>query len=806
MLDGSTDNDCGKVGRTGARWLWLVLLGWLAGCGGSEDVLRLPQWTLVGPTGERDSISLPAHYDERLPDEPSTYRLITRVDVPPTWRGETLTLAIPYLPALADLRVNGELRPPLDHGRLEDYRAVGPHRWNVPPELSDAEVLRLELEVEHRWTQAAWFDSVPRLSPTTRGDVAFLRARALNAVFGLTGLAAILLVCFSYGVIFLSARSRARPAGWFALEAAAGASYPAFVLGVTQPLFGVYDGAVMGAALVLATIGNVYFVHGYCNLGPPHPVWKWSVPVCALAYVVAPGPFEMTYGAAPASIALMLANCVYQTVIFVRLSCRAERPKLHEWVVPIAWPLAHAFAAADFAAWAGLGEIFGGIRAGALGIGIISLLQTLALSREYILSLSRSDRLNAELALRVELMKAKAREVEHLNDELRRQIEGRSAQLARALTRLAAAEPGRHELMTGDLVDDRYRVLERVGQGGMGSVYAVERISDGRKFALKLLSATSSRADMARFAREAQIISQLDHPNIVSIVDMDVSESGVFFLVMEYVEGLSLRHHRVWYREPRWALSIVHDVAVGLSAIHERGMVHRDLKPGNVLISRRPGTDLPRAKLGDFGISRIEEGVSLESDAPNSCELQLRPASAPPTGDFVTSSGTRAEAPVEGRVTADATRVMRVEGASPTVTRASDGALDHSSDLLTQTGVVIGTPHYIAPELIAQGSRNARPSSDMFSLGVIAYELLVGERPFEPSSGPGHVHGERRPELFERLPDLDFALCEALEACLSFDPADRPSARELVVSLDALSSARPQDEVSGTRAPAGLQG
>src|SRR5207249_2801228 len=118
----------------------------------------------------------------------------------------------------------------------------------------------------------------------------------------------------------------------------------------------------------------------------------------------------------------------------------------------------------------------------------------------------------------------------------KRQLADRAGQLASAIVRLSGSPM---HLEAGMVIEDRYRVLRELGKGGMGAVYEVERISDGKRLALKVLTGVADRDALARFAREAQIAAQLNHPSIVSIVDVDVAKSGMLFLVMELVAGSS---------------------------------------------------------------------------------------------------------------------------------------------------------------------------------------------------------------------------------------------------------------------------
>ena len=156
------------------------------------------------------------------------------------------------------------------------------------------------------------------------------------------------------------------------------------------------------------------------------------------------------------------------------------------------------------------------------------------------------------------------------------------------------------------MVENRYRVIKELGSGGMGTVYEIERITDGKHFALKALAGGGDAQARARFAREAQIVANVNHPNVVSIVDVDVAKSGFIFLVMELVEaGTTLSDVRRRNRDVPWTLGVLAQVAEGIDAIHGAGIIHRDLKPGNILLSRGADGRKPLVKITDFGISSL---------------------------------------------------------------------------------------------------------------------------------------------------------------------------------------------------------
>lgn len=318
-----------------------------------------------------------------------------------------------------------------------------------------------------------------------------------------------------------------------------------------------------------------------------------------------------------------------------------------------------------------------------------------------------------------ELAEERARVEELLQRELAHQVAERSRELGAALVRSGAAQ--RSAPPPSARFGARYRIVRPLGEGGMGAVFEVERQTDGQRLALKVMTGDASVREAARFAREAEIGARLRHAHLVSIVDIGITDGGAPFLAMELVTGGSLEAHRARFGESAWALPILRHAASGLVALHEAGVVHRDLKPANVLLD-----ETGVAKLGDFGIARFGSRIgALDPDAP-------------------TMSGY----------------------ASP----------------LTGTGAWIGTPAYMAPET-ARSPRDVGPAADVFSFGVLAYELLTREAPFTVPPILLALIGVPIPTPARASIDVASSLLDALEACLADDPAQRPTAAAL---LDAL--------------------
>jgi len=319
------------------------------------------------------------------------------------------------------------------------------------------------------------------------------------------------------------------------------------------------------------------------------------------------------------------------------------------------------------------------------------------------------------------------RDVQLLNEELRAQIASRSHELSHALALMASPGPAAN-LEVGTTLAGKYRVERQIGEGGMGKVYRAERLADGRAVAVKLVRGGEPR-QLARFAREAELVARISHPNVVEILDFGITETAVLFLVMELVEGNSLDLARERFGDLAWAVPMVGQLATAVARIHELGVIHRDIKPPNVLVA---GNTL---KLTDFGVAQVYRPLDLE----------------------------RSEA-----LTTDAS----TEPVDPDETASIQPAL-------TRAGVLVGSPLYMAPEL-THGAEHATPRSDVFSLGFVAYEMLTGKRPFErplvkrrndrtPLPDPA-------PPIASLVPALPAELAALVDEALQFAPEARPDA------------------------------
>jgi serine/threonine protein kinase len=264
-----------------------------------------------------------------------------------------------------------------------------------------------------------------------------------------------------------------------------------------------------------------------------------------------------------------------------------------------------------------------------------------------------------------------------------------------------------------------YELEEEIGRGGMGIVYRARDRRLKRDVAVKMLPPELAyRSDIrSRFLREAETAAQLGHPNIVPIFSVGEDEKIVYF-IMAYVQGDNLAKilHDHGPLDPEEARRIIRDVADALAYAHARKVVHRDIKPDNILIDSETG----RVMVTDFGIARA----------------------------VTETAGSR----------------------------------------LTATGMALGTPAYMSPEQAA-GDREIDGRSDLYSLGVVGYQMLCGELPFQAPNTPAMLvkHLSEMPQpISDRCPNVPDDLARAVMLCLEKRPEDRlPSASSLALGLQS---------------------
>src|SRR5215218_777529 len=277
---------------------------------------------------------------------------------------------------------------------------------------------------------------------------------------------------------------------------------------------------------------------------------------------------------------------------------------------------------------------------------------------------------------------------------------------------------------------DVFAIERELGGGGMSRVFLAREIALDRQVVVKVLHPELAGVNVDRFRRELQVVAQLQHPHIVPVLAAGET-LGILYFTMPYIDGESLR---AWLlRESRLQVDdvvrILHDVADALAYAHERGVVHRDIKPDNVLVSRR------HAMVTDFGVAKaLTVAAHGTSEAP-----------AP-----YASTGTT-----------------------------------------TGSGLAIGTPAYMAPEQAA-GDPATDHRADLYAFGVLGYELLTGRPPFtaRPPSEILAAHIAELPQPIEMLrADLPPALSALVMSCLAKRPVDRPqSAAEVRSALESLTT------------------
>ena len=309
------------------------------------------------------------------------------------------------------------------------------------------------------------------------------------------------------------------------------------------------------------------------------------------------------------------------------------------------------------------------------------------------------------------------------------------------------SDPSLAALLTGDpmvglTLDDKYRLEKRLGVGGMGTVYRATHLLIDRPVAVKVLNPrfVEDEAAQVRFRREAKAAGRLQHTNAVGVTDFGRTADGYVYIVMELLEGRTLRE--VLAKEAPLdtarSVSLMLQTSAAVAAAHEAGIIHRDLKPANIFVVR--SADAPAVvKVLDFGIAKLA-AESLDDDDPKS---------------------------------------------------------------LTLIGVMIGTPRYMSPEQC--DGADLTPASDVYSLGVILYELLSGVVPFSGASplaiAMKHASEAPRP-LREFVPSIPLPLEQVVLHALEKRPEDRPAnAAEFRNELLAVAERLGLEHAAATSAP-----
>jgi len=325
----------------------------------------------------------------------------------------------------------------------------------------------------------------------------------------------------------------------------------------------------------------------------------------------------------------------------------------------------------------------------------------------------------------------------------------------------ATASAPTAELAPDTIVGDIFHVVRRIGAGGMGVVYLAHDTSLERSVAVKLHRAGKG-AD--RLQREATAMARLSHPHVVTVHAVGRFRGDVF-VAMEYVAGGTLRSWlRAAPRPWREALARCRAAGLGLAAAHAAGLVHRDFKPENVLV-----TEDGVPKVADFGLARASD-----DERSDRVDLDVTAADTPSGLRASTPSGLRAPTPA----------ATGSDGAVRTPNSGASGPRRAVlSDRLTMTGAMVGTPAYMAPEQFC-GKVDAR--ADQFALAVMTWEALYGERPFAGADARALEDAIRKgPPPPPRKTPVPAAVALVLRRALAVDPAARyPSVAALLAALD----------------------
>ena len=352
--------------------------------------------------------------------------------------------------------------------------------------------------------------------------------------------------------------------------------------------------------------------------------------------------------------------------------------------------------------------------------------------------------------------------------------------------RLSASAPPIHENETPPALErgaalGRYVILGLVGRGGMGEVYAAYDPELDRKVAIKLLRIGRTGDDgRMRLLREAQAIAKLSDPNVVVVYDVGTLDQQIF-IAMEFVEGHTLNYWML-AGERAWSevLKIFADAGRGLVAAHEKGLVHRDFKPDNVMV----GFD-GHVRVMDFGLARnVKDDKAEKSDKTYVAGQGQRAAEergeARSAGGGTGSSSSDRRTPLPFDVV-DIDSTMALASPAPPSPRAG---VPLSLDL-TLTGEMLGTPAYMAPEQFRGRTTDAK--TDQFSFCVALYEALYGERPFHGSSFGALSDAVLKGAVREPPParEVPAGIRQALLRGLSVDPNDRwPTMKALLAELE----------------------
>jgi serine/threonine protein kinase len=290
------------------------------------------------------------------------------------------------------------------------------------------------------------------------------------------------------------------------------------------------------------------------------------------------------------------------------------------------------------------------------------------------------------------------------------------------------------DAMAGQVFDGRYRILHKLGEGGMGAIYKAVQISTQKPVAIKVVAArhAENESTIRRFQREVKLQSKLEHPNIVTVIDFAKTPDGQYFFAMPFIEGKSLR--RMILDAGKFSLpdflALAMQICDGLECAHAEGIVHRDLKGDNIVVAHIGRQRV--AKILDFGLAKaIQQGDDTAKSGPE----------------------------------------------------------------LTSVGMAMGTPAYMSPEQAKGEGDKIGSRSDLYSLGVIFYQMLTGSLPFRSDTpwGVMHQHISEPPVPLRQInPDAPESIERAIMRLLEKEPEKRyPSALALRRDLEMVARTTP---------------
>src|SRR5687768_443405 len=362
------------------------------------------------------------------------------------------------------------------------------------------------------------------------------------------------------------------------------------------------------------------------------------------------------------------------------------------------------------------------------------------------------------------------------------------------------------EQYLGEILDDKYRIEKLLGHGGMGAVYLATHLGTDRYVALKLISPQfmRNREFVERFRREARAAGRLRHPNVVDVTDFgfaQVKKGDVAYLVMEYLDGCTIGD--VLAEEKRlpleWVADILEQVCSAVHEAHEQGIIHRDLKPDNIWLEPNVLGSY-RVKVLDFGIAKVgaaaaptvdeestatiidnfsaERAASATTGLPSASletDTLLRPAAGDAVGTLLQNEKlTQPFVPGDHPEADEAGTLLFDTETHPAGQHTEHSATSAQGPALTRVGAIMGTPLYMSPEQCGGGYVDTR--SDIYSLGVIAYQMLAGEPPFAGNTSTVmRAHREQKPQdLRERAPKIPKRVAALVMSALAKNPAERP--------------------------------